>query len=31
MGGMDPANAEATAKIIVQKYTDDGMLAPNDD
>ena len=31
MGGTDPQNAEATAKIIVQKYTDDGMLAPNDD
>ena len=27
----DPANAEATVKMIVQKYTDDGMLAPSDD
>ena len=31
MTGKDPANAENTARIIVQKYTDDGMLAPNDD
>ena len=27
----DPGNIENTAKMIVQKYTDDGMLAPNDD
>ncbi len=27
----DPSNIENTAKLIVQKYTDDGMLAPNDD
>lgn len=31
LSGADPSNAEATAKIIVDKYTDDGMLAPNDD
>lgn len=31
MSSKDPANAEHTAKIIVDKYTDDGMLAPNDD
>ena len=27
---VDPANAEAVAKNIVQKYTDDGKLAPDD-
>ena len=31
LGGADPANAEATAKLIVSKYTDDGMLAPGED
>ena len=31
MGATDPANAEATVKMIVQKYTDDGMLAPSDE
>ena len=31
MGAQDPSNIENTAKIIVNKYTDDGMLAPNDD
>ena len=31
LGGSDPANAEATAKLIVQKYTDDGMLPPGED
>ena len=31
MGAQDPTNIENTAKIIVNKYTDDGMLAPNDD
>ena len=28
--GSDPVNAEAAAKYIVQKYTDDGKLAPDD-
>ena len=27
----DQSNAEFTAKLIVNKYTDDGMLAPNED
>ena len=31
MGATDPANAEATVKMIVNKYTDDGMLAPSDE
>ena len=31
LGGRDPGSAEATAKLIVAKYTDDGMLAPGDD
>jgi len=31
MKGSDPRSVEATAKIIVEKYTDDGLLAPNDD
>lgn len=31
LSGADPSNAENTARIIVNKYTDDGMLAPNDD
>jgi hypothetical protein len=31
LGGNDPSNADATAKLIVQKYTDDGMLAPSDE
>ena len=31
LAGSDPRNAEVTARIIVEKYTDDGMLAPNDD
>lgn len=30
LANMDPTNMEATAKMIVQKYTDDGMLAPDD-
>jgi len=29
--GGDATNAEAAAKLIVHKYTDNGMLAPNDD
>ena len=31
IGSVDPANAEATVKMIVNKYTDDGMLAPSDE
>jgi hypothetical protein len=31
LSGQDPRNAEHTAKIIVEKYTDDGMLAPSDE
>jgi len=31
MSTKDPANADFTAKLIVNKYTDDGMLAPNED
>lgn len=31
MTGLDPVSADATAKMIVQKYTDDGMLAPGDE
>lgn len=31
MTGNDSNNADFTGKLIVSKYTDDGMLAPNDD
>jgi hypothetical protein len=31
MNNKDASNAELTAKLIVSKYTDDGMLAPNED
>lgn len=31
MNGLDANNAESLAKVIVNKYTDDGMLAPSDE
>lgn len=31
MNGLDPSNTENLARVIVNKYTDDGMLAPNDE
>lgn len=30
MSSKDASSADVTAKLIVNKYTDDGMLAPND-
>lgn len=31
LANMDPVGADSTAKVIVEKYTDDGMLAPGED